>query len=242
MENSRLIFIGILVVLASTVAAQSITAPVLLLPQQGDTIRHTNPAFTWQAAYPASQLQYEFRLFEILGDQTPEAAVLSSPVLHAAFTGQATAYLYPFNAAELQAGHHYAWQVVAHPQAEGQNEAFSPVSHFYVSEKETEEPTPPETSIYFEPHAQSNQRTYELNTEWLPIVLDEKYKPSKIKFRLINDQQQEITIPDLDVSVDIRYGDNYVQLYVGKLQPGIYQAIVETRKSDMQYIRFRVTP
>lgn len=241
MAKTRLVcIIRLLLLLCSYTAAQSFTAPALLLPTLGDTIYVANPAFSWQAAYPAGGLQYEFRLYELLGDQSPQAAILSSPLLHATGTGQATTYLYPFNAAELKPGHHYAWQVVVHPMAEGQNEVYSPVNHFWVSDVQPDDIMPPKVSTYFEPHVQSNQRTYELQTSWLPIVLDEKYRPSQVTFRLISETRDAIKIPNRDVSVDTEYGDNYIQIYVGKLKPGIYEAIIETRKSTVQYVRFRV--
>jgi hypothetical protein len=101
----------------SVVMAQNVLPPALLYPGDGDTLTSFNPSFNWSASYVPSNGQlpaYDLKVAEILGNQSPEAAIQSNPAWFSAFDHPGTVLSYPPSAPVFERGKRYAWQVSMH--------------------------------------------------------------------------------------------------------------------------------
>ena len=97
--------------------AQNVLPPTLLYPGDGDTLTSFYPSFSWSASYVQSNGQlptYDIKVAEILGNQSPEAAIQSNPAWFAAFDHRSTVFPYPLSAPFFERGKRYAWQVSMH--------------------------------------------------------------------------------------------------------------------------------
>jgi hypothetical protein len=97
--------------------AQNVLPPALLYPNDGDTLISFTPAFSWSASYVPSSgplPTYDIKVSEILGNQSPEAAIQSNPAWFAAIDHRSTVFPYPLAAPFFERGKRYAWQVSMH--------------------------------------------------------------------------------------------------------------------------------
>jgi hypothetical protein len=100
--------------------AQNVLPPALLYPGDGDTLTSFNPAFSWSGSYVPSNGQlptYDIKVAEILGNQSPEAAIQSNPAWFVTFDHRSTVFPYPLSAPFFERGKRYAWQVSMHYMA-----------------------------------------------------------------------------------------------------------------------------
>jgi hypothetical protein len=114
LKNATLLLI--LVLLGPLVRAQDIPPPVLQFPDKGDTLKLLYPAFAWSPGMPndpAQPARHQIRLVEVLGEQTPEAAIMANPDFFAASNLYTSTFIYPFAAPLLRKYKHYAWQVTS---------------------------------------------------------------------------------------------------------------------------------
>lgn len=90
--------------------------PILIYPEDMDTIDTPYPLLTWLPAYQASAGQtilYNLRLVEMFSGQTSATAILSNPAYFEQYDLPITAIPYPPNANPIELNHTYAWQVAA---------------------------------------------------------------------------------------------------------------------------------
>jgi hypothetical protein len=102
---------------SAVVMAQNVLPPTLLYPGDGDTLTSFHPAFSWSASYVPSSgplPTYDIKITEILGNQSPEAAIQSNHAWFAAFDQHSTVFPYPLAAPFFERGKRYAWQVSMH--------------------------------------------------------------------------------------------------------------------------------
>ena len=86
-----------------------IIAPQPIYPGNGDMVKEKMPSFAWSPS-SGNVKNYIFKLVEILADQTPEASILSNPILFEA-NNLTNILPYPAYATLLERGKKYAWQV-----------------------------------------------------------------------------------------------------------------------------------
>ncbi len=95
---------------------QDVAPPTLVYPGNGDTIQAFFPVFSWTAAYPLTGGRgtgYRVRLVEVLGNQTPEAAIQANPDWFSQGNIAQNVLAYPVSAPLLRQNKRYAWQVSA---------------------------------------------------------------------------------------------------------------------------------
>jgi hypothetical protein len=93
-----------------------VAPPTLVYPGNGDTIQALFPVFNWTVAYPLTAGKgggYRVRLVEVLGNQTPEAAIQANPDWFSQNNIPQNVLAYPVSAPLLRQNKRYAWQVSA---------------------------------------------------------------------------------------------------------------------------------
>jgi hypothetical protein len=108
----RILFLPFLFPLYSY--AQDVAPPTLIYPTNGDTIQALFPVFSWTVAYPlpaGDRTGYRVRLVEVLGNQTPEAAIQANPDWFSQGNIAQNVLAYPVSAPLLRQNKRYAWQV-----------------------------------------------------------------------------------------------------------------------------------
>lgn len=114
LKDAALLLVLYLVLVGQLVRAQDVPPPVLQFPDKGDTLKLLYPAFAWAPSLPDNPSQparYQIRIVEVLGDQSPEAAILANPDWFAAGNLYTTVFIYPFQAPIFRKYKQYAWQV-----------------------------------------------------------------------------------------------------------------------------------
>lgn len=88
-------------------------AVMLLHPAHGDTLPELYPSFTWAPALTQTGTQplYQLRLVEVMGNQTPEAAIQQNPDVWRVANLRTAVYPYSVAAPLLGKNKKYAWQV-----------------------------------------------------------------------------------------------------------------------------------
>ena len=109
-----------LIVCSFFLKAQEILPPQLIYPSHKDILMETLPVFTWVnvGAMPTSLLNmgygrgygYEIKIVEMIGEQSPEAAIVSNMDFYRANTDN-NLLVYPLSAPKLEKGKSYAWQI-----------------------------------------------------------------------------------------------------------------------------------
>ena len=95
---------------------QDVAPPTLVYPTNGDTIQALFPVFSWTVAYPLTAGKgtgYRVRVVEVLGNQTPEAAIQANPDWFSQANIAQNVLAYPVSAPLLRQHKRYAWQVSA---------------------------------------------------------------------------------------------------------------------------------
>ncbi len=93
------------------------TPPLLLEPEDGDTVREERPTFVWlppTPLRPGQMVTYTLRIVEVFGRQTPYDAMLRNAAFFVQSSIRTSMLLYPFRARSFESGKRYAWQVSAY--------------------------------------------------------------------------------------------------------------------------------
>jgi len=99
-----------------SVTIQMFMPPLLIHPEDEDTIDTPFPVLTWLPAYQASsgqQIRYHLYLTEVFDGQTAQQSITANPVYFEQYEIPVTALVYPPGAGSIQLDHTYAWQVAA---------------------------------------------------------------------------------------------------------------------------------
>ncbi|HVK38232.1 MAG TPA: hypothetical protein VNA88_06870 [Candidatus Kapabacteria bacterium] len=134
----------------------NVTPPQLIYPRDGSTVAESRPLFTWAPVSPVSadlDITYGLRIVEIVGRQSPLAAMESNPPWYEEDGLAVPLCPYPLSAELLEAETRYAWQVIARTEG-GERKAGelarSEVWEFLIREQ---------------PGSQSDSNLTELDTE-----------------------------------------------------------------------------
>lgn len=90
------------------------SSPTLVTPADGDNILpEQQPMFTWLAPMPApsGQVTYKIKIVEVLGSQSPDAAIQTNPVWFEKTDIRTTMLQYPISARKFENTKKYAWRV-----------------------------------------------------------------------------------------------------------------------------------
>ena len=95
---------------------ESTSQPLLLSPQDAADVEDMRPIFTWAMPTPVSarsSVSYSIRIVQLLGRQSPVAAIQANPAWVELDNVTATTIQFPPGARQLIAGNVYAWKVSA---------------------------------------------------------------------------------------------------------------------------------
>ncbi len=114
------------------------SAPQLVYPPDGSSVQEPSPVFTWLSPTPIPPVEvfYAIRLVEVFPGQLPYEAIQSNPSFFVDFEVMASTYPYPADAAPMEEGQQYAWQVqalMADGLPVGENHGYSEVQVFQYS-------------------------------------------------------------------------------------------------------------
>lgn len=118
----------------------NISSPMLIFPSNNSSIKIKTPTFSWSppAPFPAYQVKYKIKIVEILGNQSPTAAI-NNPAFYFNDNLVSTNLLYLLTYPVLSEGQKYAWQVTAidaNGKPIGSNNGKSEIFSFKVEKKE----------------------------------------------------------------------------------------------------------
>jgi hypothetical protein len=218
---------------------------LLLSPRDQDTIHTFNPLLSWSILSPVTDQSgrsfYRLLLTEKKQEQSASAAIiLNQPMLK--MDGMTTMQLfYPYDAPELEAGKHYAWQLqkIVNNVITEKSEAYS----FYI-------PLPEKPVLsYYKMKTKSDGAIYDTKDGKLHVEFKENYNDEKLEFYVYDDKnnlvQSRLTIEQETGSVDASHikknGANYYTLVYGKtLKKGVYTFVAYNAKKQKYQVQFRV--
>lgn len=225
---------------------ESLSPPYLTAPDDLAEIEETRPVFSWLPPAPAyllNSLSYNFKLVEILLNQTSSDAVAQNFPLVTEQNLSASNLVFPASQVPLDTGKTYAWQVVANNN--GQAVSASEIWTFKVSASATassvknNQPyfklkTTPASSYFICTGTLQLEYINELNDS---TALVELYDESK-------DSRKKITLDD-DVIL-LRHGQNLISIDLtntaGIVQGHRYAVEITNSKKEVWKGRFLFKP
>jgi len=216
--------------------ADYFTPPVLILPENNDTVREDYPYFSWLPPVPnnGQAFTYTLTLYELQNMQTAFSATQTNAPFYERKAISMPAAQYGINARNLRQGYRYAWKVSA--EVNGNTVATSEVWSFVfakdkltttadTAKKKPEVKNPPLPGI---PYMELKNRTgadYSVVTDGkMSFVFINQLKQDKLGYQVLNAQQQQVDKQVLECG----YGYNYYSIDMkagGKLQSGNYYVL-----------------
>ena len=90
------------------------SAPVLISPAEGETIKTEQAVFTWMSPMPPQKgVNYTLKIYELLGNQSAETAAKRNSVFFEKSDIRTTTFVYPVSARKFDVRKSYVWNVQA---------------------------------------------------------------------------------------------------------------------------------
>jgi len=225
--------------------------PILIWPEDGDTLPDPYPVLTWTPAYSSAysgQILYQINMVAMLPGQTKEQAILSNPLFYTQRDLPATFLPYTAPYPELNENDTYAWQVTAHL---GNVTANSQVWQFTFGPG-TPLPSSYPPSLYAPLREKLDAGFHLAKNKILRIKYTEEYELPTQAYLLYNvydeygNKIRSSVPPSLNfVSASIKKGDNYITLSLGNsglnLEVNKYYILeVMNYKNEKSYLRFKI--
>lgn len=90
-----------------------VSPPMLTFPEDGGSVEHKYPTFTWLPPPGAASLTYKIRVVEVLGQQSVEEAMQRNNAFFEQQDIRTPLFQYPLSGQEFQPEHKYAWKIAA---------------------------------------------------------------------------------------------------------------------------------
>lgn len=188
--------------------------PLLVYPEDFDTIDIPNPTLTWLPAFQSnstSSILYDLKLVEMYSGQTSAQAITANPI-HLSQTGLSmTALPYPLGANALELNHTYSWQVVA--TVGGNPIGYSQIWQFtYAIDS-----IPEDTTIYHKQFYTLFHDVYAasalVNANTIPMKVEESYFNTDEYLRFnIYDMNNVIVGASNNLNIQLLNGVHYVEI------------------------------
>lgn len=231
---------------------QTINPPMPIYPANKDTITELYPVFSWAPVYPlqgSQPIAYSIRIVEVLGNQTPEAAIQANPDYFAQSRITQTFATYPLSAPYFRKDKRYAWQVIAHYIARhSANESMQTVQRALASEVYSfvsSDDMSNEVCIPFLFQKLDN-RFYVVSDYELKFNLkDDISQPHALRYRIVDSRGREVTkasvvptksVPDNYYSIALRQYEEFRK----KLTKGKF-FVLEAAHPEGQVYKLRFT-
>lgn len=206
-----------------------LSPPQLSLPEDSTKIQTPYPQFSWMPPAPVTlftDLNYEFILTEVRGDQTAESAIQENlPFFH---TPRLSSMIlnYPGSGKSLDTGKIYAWRVVAK-----NGDAFAAQSDVWTFkvEPEKQQPLIPAGGIYYELKPSGNYGGTGVLPDRILGIKYYSYDKTRTAVLRIEDESGKLV---KEYSRSVEYGNNFWVIELNKsFSPSITYRIVV---SDLQ--------
>lgn len=229
-----------------TVEVQMFMPPLLIFPEDKDTIDYPNPVLTWLPAFQASygqQILYDLRLVEMYSGQTSQQAITANPVFFEQFNLPVTALPYPPGSSALQLDHTYAWQVTA--TINGVPVGYSQIWQFTYAIPEPDTNVVSVNRQYYTLFDDKTGPAVKIVDNHIPLKVEESYlnEDTYLKFRIYN-QQNELVASSDNLNIQVLHGVKYIKISICS-NPFILQLhkvyLIETINSKglPKYIRIK---
>lgn len=218
-----------------------LSPPMLLSPWDASEVHTPFPLFVWSPPAPVPvgmQVQYDFRLVELLSGQKPADAIQRNFAI-VEQNGIGTNMLqYPVNAVRLEPFKEYVWQVIA----KGDNVLIgsTEIWRFVLSKDTTNLYNPQLPSQYYR-LKQYLDGGYGIAIETLGITYDDNPSISSTDFRIFDSKRKQIIVKNLKV---LRlYNDNRFVINLketGRFKNGeFYFLEMKDNKGSISQIMFK---
>lgn len=227
-------------------SVENLMPPMLINPENEDTICEQYPIFTWTPAVqlnPGSTILYNFRMVEISPFQSAFQAMQSNPLYFNEQNIPVTMLNYPAYASPLIFGQQYAWQVDA--VVDNQIAASTEISSFvFGCPADTIIDSIPHVEFYLKMKTDDYGGIFKMTNQYLPIAYEEKYfkeANTKLKYRVYDYQSlQPVSTHNYDLIV--KEGINYYVINTCPdgmdLEDGIYIFEVTDNSGTRWYTLF----
>lgn len=234
-------------------SADYFSPPVLISPDNNDTVCELYPFFTWLPPTPNSgqKFTYTLSLYELQNVQTVLSSVQTNPAYYEKKGIATPISQYGINARNLREGYRYAWKVSA--EVNNQTVATSEVWSFVyckkgslvfvadtTKKKKEEIKNPPKPGIpYMEMKSKTGNDYSVIDDGKMSFVYVNNLQQDKIGYQILDSKMQTIDKQLLDVN----YGFNYYSVEAksgGKMQNGkFYELQVTDIKGNVVKAKFQ---
>jgi len=235
-----------LATVSEQVMVDAMWPPMLLSPNDGDSIQTPNPVLTWTPAfstYLGGAVSYILRITEIFSDQSKQQAIASNLPLYTETNIPMPLQIYPNTARPLEEGKRYAWQVEG--RMGSSSLGHSEVWEFCYCFPEKALTTYNGSYYKLTEHPQSQLELVKGNM--VPLAFPEKYVPKeeKLIFRLKN-TEGKLLADERDFDAPKKIGLNKYQVDLcsaNKLDitNGYYIFEFPTESGQTYYLRIQLS-
>lgn len=222
----------------------AIWPPMLLTPEDGDTISVPNPILTWTPAFSSAfpgQIRYSLTMVKILPGQTKEQAITANPSFYKQNELWATFDVYS-GSTPLDTGQRYAWQVSADA---GGLPMHTEVWAFVMAGTPAVNPSLL-GSTYAELGMDPESFVYKAKNMKLLIKYDEEYVLpngyTNLNYQVYDHTGRVVASSATGGQFPISKGANYIGLnctQLGLQQNQVYLLEITNLKNEKRYLRFR---
>jgi len=221
--------------------------PVLIHPEDGDTIDTPYPLLTWLPAYQASAGQtilYHIRLVEMFSGQTPTSALAANPTYFEQYDLPITAINYPPGANPIELDHTYAWTVAA--TIGGVPVAYAQQWQFTYALPKAIYPLIIDNKQYYTFFDQLSGSVVNIDQNSLRMRVEENYfnKEGYLSFKIWGNKKELVASSD-ELSIQLINGLRFIEIpFCGpdkiKLEDDkVYLVEISNIKSQKKYLRIR---
>lgn len=197
-----------------TAVVQIFLPPLLVYPEDMDTIDIPNPVLTWLPAYQAAngqQILYDLRLVEMFPWQTSQQAISANPVYMEQLNLNMTALPYPVGGNNLQLNHTYAWQVTA--TINGAPVGYSQIWQFTYALPEPDTTDSIYNRQFYSLFANQDGAIVPIRTPFVPLRVEEIYikHDHQLAFAIYN-ESGEIIASSQDIAIQVIHGTYFIEV------------------------------
>lgn len=217
-----------------------ISPPFLVSPADESVIETVNPLLIWSPPLPLDprgpQVYYDLKLTEVLSGQNPMDAIQRNFPLFKQDGLTQVNVLYPANAAPLQKGKLYAWQI----QARTKDYFIGSTEVFVFSLSVADKPNNP--IVYGELKSKLDAGVYQAIDKRVYFNYREQYIANSVNFKIIDSKGNDLR-SHCDCEIRKQPGENQFLLDLNKcdgMSKGIYTLEVYNDKNELEKLKFSI--
>lgn len=219
----------------------AISPPLLLFPQNEDTISTKYPLFSWSpSASGLNRITYDLVVSEIYDGQSPEQAVNANPAYFNIQDLYINSITYPISARQLKTNQWYAWRVIA--KVGSVPMARTETWKFILKDLANKECEPKPVKYYYQLQETTTGTTALIDDGQLNFFFTERYSSPKdeLVFNLYNAKNKKVA-SNKTISKNYKQGLNYTTILLTQndavLPKGKYLLEVIIEKRGKLYLK-----